>query len=103
MLATMAPTLAAINASKPPLSRPGGSVARLALYQPPAALEQVRGFIGHLAAFFIQIAAFVERLAAHVADRFASLPRFLADVTACVLTGLGCIEQCDGRTERRPG
>src|SRR6476646_7286902 len=112
MLATMAPTLAAINPTNPPLRRAGTSVAasnwpgsvgaRLALYQPPAALEQIRGVVRHFAALLIQLAALIERLATHVGDHFAPVLRLLAQIAPRILTGLRCVEQRDGSAERRP-
>ena len=42
-----------------------------------AALEQIRGIVGHLAALFIKVAALVESIAADVGKGFAALRAFL--------------------------
>src|SRR5579872_4904140 len=98
MLATMAPTLAAISPIKP-VGRPGGSGSRLApagtmlsLYQPAPAFEQVRGVIRHFAAFFEQLAAFVDGLAAHIGEGFFPMLGLLADKTPRVPAGLRSVE-----------
>jgi hypothetical protein len=75
---------------------------RLALYQAAAAFEQIRGIVRHFSAFLIQLAALVERLAAHVFERLAPVLCLLAQITPRILTRLRCVEQRDGGAERRP-
>src|SRR3954470_15526114 len=101
MLATIAPTLAAIKTIRRP-GRPRESSSRLAtagtmlsLYQPPSAFEQIRGVVRHFAAFFKQIAALVDCIAAHIGEGFFTVLRLLADITPRIAAGLRSVEQCD--------
>ena len=80
----------------------GVSDRGLALYKTPAAFEKIRGVVRHLAAFFKQVAAFVDRLAAHIGEGFFSVLGLLADITPGIPAGLRSVEQCDRGAERRP-
>src|SRR5579862_6101792 len=98
MLATIAPTLAAISAIRRP-GRPGGSGSRLApagtmlaLYQPPPAFEKIRGVVRHFAAFFEQLAAFIDCFATHIGEGFFPMLSLLADKTPRVPAGLRSVK-----------
>src|SRR6185295_17631349 len=69
---------------------------RLSFDQATAALKQVRGIVGHLAALLIELAPFVERIAADVGDRGPALLCFLIQVAPRVLARLWCVKQGDG-------
>jgi hypothetical protein len=73
----------------------------LALYQPLAALEQIRGVVRHFAALFEKIAALVESIAAHVAHRFAPLPGLLVEISPGILARLRSVQQCHRCAHRR--
>ena len=74
---------------------------RLSFDEAAAALEQVGGIVGQFAALLVKLAAFVERIAAHVGNRCPALLRFLVQVAPSILARLQCIQQYDSCAQRR--
>src|SRR5579883_663468 len=79
------------------------STLKSALYNPAAALEQLRGIVGNATALLIQVAAFVKQIPACIRNRRAGTASVPADIPARVLAGLRGVQQSDRRANCRAG
>src|SRR5271163_3805754 len=83
---------------------PRGSYFRRgsAFHQTAAALEQLRGIVGHAPAFLVEVATLIHQVAGTVSECFAPFPRLLLDDSASISARLRCVEQSDARSDCRP-